>query len=45
MRELMQRILEICIEYSHDRIHFYNALIEIFDMLLEYEYMFNFEVN
>lgn len=45
MKELMQNILEVCLAYARNEIHFYNALIEIFEMLLEYEYMFNFEVN
>lgn len=45
MIELMQNIIEVCLAYTRDEIHFYNALIEIFEMLLEYEFMFNFEVN
>lgn len=33
MKELMQNILEVCLAYARN------------EMLLEYEYMFNFEVN
>lgn len=45
MKQLMENILEVCLLYARDEMHFYKALIEIFEMLLEYEYMFNFEVN
>lgn len=45
MKEIMRLVLELIIEYTNGNKHYYDTLREIFILLCEVEYMFNFEPN
>lgn len=45
MKEIMQLVLELIIEYTNGNKHYYDTLREIFILLYEVEYMFEFEPN
>lgn len=45
MKEIMQTIIEIILEYTKGNKHYYDTLREIFMLLCEVEYLFDFEVN
>ena len=45
MEEIMQLVLEIVLAYTRSEKHHYDALFEIYELLLQVEYMFNFEIN
>lgn len=45
MKELMEIIIELILEYTKGNKHYYDTLREIFMLLCEVEYMFQFDVN
>lgn len=45
MQEVMQLVLELMLQYTNGEKHCYDTLREIFILLCEFEYMFNFEPN
>lgn len=45
MVSVLEKILEVCLAYTKDQVNFYDALLEIYNLILEVEIMFNFECN
>lgn len=45
MKEVMEIIIELILEYTKGNKHYYDTLREIFMLLCEIEYMFQFDVN
>lgn len=45
MKEVMEIIIELILEYTKGNKHYYDTLREIFMLLCEVEYMFQFDVN
>lgn len=45
MKEVMQLVLELILEYTNGNKHYYDTLREIFILICEVEYMFEFEPN
>lgn len=45
MKEVMELVIQLILEYTNGNKHYYDTLREIFILLCEVEYMFEFEPN